>query len=97
GMEGIAVRIVSMPCTDLFDDQNETYRSEVLPEEITCRLAIEAGISDYWWRYVGLSGDVIGIDCFGLSAPANQLFEHFGFSVKNIVERSKMLIKLNIN
>lgn len=96
-MEGIAVRIVSMPCTDLFDEQNETYRSEVLPEVITCRLAIEAGVSDYWWRYVGSSGDVVGIDCFGLSAPANELFEHFGFTVKNIVERSKMLIELNTN
>ncbi|MEC7860417.1 MAG: transketolase [Pseudomonadota bacterium] len=97
GMEGIAVRVVSMPCTDLFDKQNEKYRSEVLPKEVGCRLAIEAGVSDYWWRYVGTSGDVIGIDCFGLSAPANELFEHFGFSAKNIVERSKKLIKLNIN
>ena len=97
GMEGIAVRVVSMPCTDLFDEQNEKYRSEVLPKEVGCRLAIEAGVSDYWWRYVGTSGDVIGIDCFGLSAPANELFEHFGFSAKNIVERSKKLIKLNIN
>jgi len=97
GMEGVAVRVVSMPCTDLFDEQNEKYRSEVLPKEVGCRLAIEAGVSDYWWRYVGTSGDVIGIDCFGLSAPANELFEHFGFSAKNIVERSKKLIKLNIN
>jgi transketolase len=82
---GTAVRVVSMPCTDLFDAQPDTYRESVLPAGITKRLSIEAGVTEGWWRYVGSAGRVIGMDRFGASAPAEQLFEHFGFSLANVV------------
>jgi transketolase len=92
GEEGVQVRVVSMPCTDLFDAQDETYRDEVLPPSVTARIAIEAGTSDGWWRYVGCSGRVIGLDRFGESAPANELFEHFGFSTDSVVRVAKELL-----
>ncbi len=82
---GTAVRVVSMPCTDLFDSQSDDYRESVLPAATTKRVAIEAGVPEGWWRYVGSSGRVIGMSSFGASAPAEQLFEHFGFSVSNVV------------
>jgi transketolase len=82
---GTAVRVVSMPCTDLFDSQSDNYRESVLPAATTKRVAIEAGVPEGWWRYVGSSGRVIGMSSFGASAPAEQLFEHFGFSVSNVV------------
>lgn len=88
--EGVQVRVVSMPCTNVFDKQDAAYRESVLPKG-TKRLAIEAGISDFWRKYVGLDGDVIGIDRFGESAPAGTLFKHFGFSVENVVARAKAL------
>lgn len=81
---GVAVRVVSMPCTDLFDKQSADYRESVLPAALTARVAIEAGVSEGWWRYVGTNGAVIGLDRFGASAPAEELFEHFGFSVENV-------------
>jgi transketolase len=96
-LENISVRVVSMPCAELFDMQKEKYKLSVLPETVKCRLAIEAGVTNYWWQYVGSSGDVIGIDTFGLSAPADELFEYFGFSSNNIFERSKSLIEKNKN
>lgn len=83
--EGRNARVVSMPSTDVFDAQNDDYRSSVLPPEVTARIAIEAGVSDGWWRYVGAQGRVIGLDRFGLSAPAPQLFEHFGFTVDHVL------------
>ena len=82
---GIAVRVVSMPCTDLFNAQSEQYRQRVLPREVQARIVIEAGISETWWRVAGPGGRVIGLDRFGESAPAEELFEHFGFSVANVV------------
>jgi transketolase len=82
---GTAVRVVSMPCTDLFDSQSDDYKESVLPAAATKRVAIEAGVTEGWWRYVGSKGRVVGMDCFGASAPAEQLFEHFGFSVSNVV------------
>ena len=91
--EGINVRVVSMPCTNLFDQQEKAYMQSVLPIECSCRLAVEAGVTDGWWRYVGSSGAVLGIDRFGLSAPAEELFEYFGFTAGNIVGKAKSLIK----
>jgi transketolase len=89
---GIPVRVVSMPCTEVFDEQTTEYREGVLPAWCRARLAVEAGVVDYWRKYVGLDGDVIGMTTFGLSAPATQLFEHFGFTVTNVVEKVKKLV-----
>ena len=83
--DGIAVRVVSMPCTNLFERQPDDYRQRVLPREVTARVVIEAGVSNCWWHYAGPQGRVIGLDRFGESAPAEQLFEHFGFSVANVM------------
>jgi transketolase len=86
--QGIAVRIVSMPCTDLFDAQDAAYKASVLPKGLP-RVAIEAGVTDFWYKYVGLEGAVVGIDTFGESAPAGVLFKHFGFTVDNVVATVK--------
>ena len=88
---GVAVRVVSMPCTEAFDAQPEEYRKHVLPDA-GARLVIEAGATDTWWRYVGGRGAVIGIDRFGLSAPAKALFEHFGFTVEAVVAAARRLL-----
>jgi transketolase len=87
--DGVNVRVVSMPSTGVFDAQDENYREAVLPGDVTARVAIEAGVSDLWWRYVGSGGRVIGLDRFGESAPAGELFEHFGFSTSNVVAVAK--------
>jgi transketolase len=87
--DGIKARVVSMPSTDVFDAQDHAYRESVLPAAITARVAIEAGVTDGWWRYVGTHGQVIGLDRFGASAPANELFEHFGFTTENVVAVAK--------
>jgi transketolase len=84
--QGKAVRVVSMPSTDCFDAQDAAYKESVLPSTVNKRVALEAGISDYWYKYVGLQGAVIGMTSFGESAPAAQLFEHFGFTVDNVVD-----------
>lgn len=86
--EGIFVRVVSMPSTNVFDRQSGAYKDSVLPNGIK-RLAIEAGVTDYWRKYVGLEGSVIGIDTFGESAPSADLFQHFGFTVENVVKTVK--------
>ena len=83
--DGVRCRVVSMPSTDVFDAQDAGYREQVLPGAVTARVAIEAGVGSGWWRYVGARGRVIGIDCFGQSAPAEELFEHYGFSAANAV------------
>jgi transketolase len=90
--DGVAARVVSMPCTDLFDAQDAAYREHVLPADITARVAIEAGVTDGWWRYVGGSGRVVGLDRFGESAPAGELFKHFGFSTENVVNVAKEIL-----
>jgi len=82
---GIGARVVSMPCIETFAGQDAAYRDSVLPPSMTARIAIEAGVTDCWWRLVGPGGRVIGIDSFGLSAPAEKLFEHFGFTVDNVL------------
>ena len=90
--DGIKARVVSMPCTDAFDAQAADYRESVLPAAVTARVAIEAGVTDGWWRYVGMHGRVIGLDRFGESAPANELFEYFGFTTDNVVAVVKDLL-----
>ena len=88
---GVAARVVSMPCTEVFDAQPEQYRSHVLPPD-GARLAIEAGATAGWWRYVGGRGAVVGIDEFGHSAPAKVLFAHFGFTVEAVVAAARRLL-----
>ena len=78
------VRVVSMPNTNAFDAQDAAYKESVLPAAVTARVAVEAAVSDAWYKYVGLNGKVIGMDRFGESAPAGQLFEEFGFTVANV-------------
>ncbi|HKU70709.1 MAG TPA: transketolase [Burkholderiales bacterium] len=89
--EGIAVRVVSMPSTDVFDRQDEAYRGSVLPRGVR-RVAVEAGVTDVWRKYVGLEGAVVGIDRFGESAPAGELFKHFGFTPENVVAAVKGIL-----
>jgi transketolase len=83
-LSGKKVRVVSMPSTDVFDAQDEAYREAVLPSSVTARVAVEAGVADYWLKYVGLTGKVVGINRFGESAPAGELFKHFGFTAENV-------------
>ena len=90
--DGIAARVVSMPSTDVFDAQDADYRESVLPAAVTARVAVEAGVTEGWWRYVGTAGQVVGLDRFGESAPANELFEHFGFSTDNVVAVAKNVL-----
>ncbi len=87
--DGVKARVVSMPSTDAFDAQDADYRESVLPAAVTARVAIEAGVTEGWWRHVGMQGRVIGLDRFGESAPANELFEHFGFTTDNVVAVAK--------
>ncbi|WP_413693779.1 transketolase [Psychromonas sp. KJ10-2] len=89
--QGKAVRVVSIPCTEQFELQSAEYKESVLPSAVTKRVAIEAGIADYWYKYVGLNGKVIGMTTFGESAPADQLFEMFGFTVQNVVQTAANL------
>ncbi|KXX65770.1 transketolase [Marichromatium gracile] len=84
-LEGRAVRVVSMPSTDVFDAQDAAYRESVLPRAVEARVAVEAAVGDGWWKYVGSRGAVLGIDRFGESAPAGALFKEFGFTVDNLV------------
>ncbi|MGY0560973.1 transketolase [Luteimonas sp. A277] len=88
---GTPTRVVSMPSTDVFDRQDAAYRESVLPNAVRKRVAVEAGITDFWRKYVGLDGAVIGIDRFGASAPGGVLFKHFGFTAEAIVEAAKAL------
>ncbi len=87
--DGIGARVVSMPSTDVFDAQDAAYRESVLPAAVMARVAIEAGVTDGWWRFVGTDGRVIGLDRFGESAPAEILFEHFGFTIDNVATVAK--------
>jgi transketolase len=91
--EGVGVRVVSMPCTQIFDQQPLEWREGVLPSWCRARVAVEAGVSDFWRKYVGLDGAVIGIDRFGASAPAERLFVEFGFTAENIYQAAKAQLK----
>lgn len=90
---GRKVRVVSMPSTDAFDKQDAAYRESVLPSAVSARVAVEAGIADYWYKYVGLNGAVVGMHSFGESAPAELLFKEFGFTVENVVAKAQALLK----
>ena len=89
--EGVAVRVVSMPSTNVFDRQDEQYRATVLPRGVP-RVAVEAGVSDFWRKYVGLEGAVVGIDRFGESAPGGELFKHFGFTPQRVAEAVRKVL-----
>ena len=90
---GTKVRVVSMPSTDAFDKQDAAYRESVLPKAVSARVAVEAGIADYWFKYVGLNGAIVGMHSFGESAPADLLFKEFGFTVDNVVAQAQSLLK----
>ena len=85
------VRVVSMPCMDIFEEQSEEYKAKVLPKNVRKRVAVEALSGFGWDRYVGLDGDIIGMNRFGASAPYSKLFPYFGFTVENVVARVKAL------
>ena len=91
--QGKQVRLVSMPCTDAFDAQDDAYRDSVLPGSVRKRLAIEAGVPDYWKKYVGFEGDAMGISTFGMSAPGNAVMQHFGFTSERIVRRALEILE----
>ena len=90
--EGKKIRVVSMPSTNVFDKQDEAYREAVLPSAVTKRVAVEAGIADFWYKYVGFNGRIVGMNSFGESAPADQLFKLFGFTVDNVVAKAKEIL-----
>lgn len=90
---GIGVRVVSMPCAEVFDAQDESWRESVLPSRVRCRLAVEAAASGWWASYVGLDGEVIGMEGFGLSAPGSVLFERFGFTADNVAAKAVALVE----
>ena len=92
---GTEVRVVSMPCVDRFEAQSSAYRNSVLPEDVGARVAIEAGVTHTWYKFVGRKGQVVGIDSFGASAPANVVFEHFGFTVENVVAMARRALSDN--
>jgi transketolase len=89
--DNVAVRVVSMPCTSAFDRQAEDYRKAVLPAGLP-KVAVEAGVTDYWRKYVGLEGAVVGIDRYGESAPAGELFKHFGFTPERVAQAVKAVV-----
>jgi transketolase len=91
--QGIHARVVSMPSWELFDQQEESYRNEVLPPEVTTRLAVEAGAALGWCKYVTDRGGTITINQFGASAPAKELFQHYGFTVENVVNHARALVQ----
>ncbi|WP_025903607.1 transketolase [Tatumella sp. UCD-D_suzukii] len=90
--QGRKVRVVSMPSTDAFDKQDAAYRESVLPAAVTARVAIEAAIADFWYKYTGLNGAIVGMTSFGESAPADLLFKEFGFTVENVVAKANALL-----
>ncbi len=90
--ESIATRVVSMPCWELFEEQPEGYRNQVLPPAVTARLAVEAGVRQGWDRYVGPGGDVICLDRFGASAPGDVAMRELGFNVDNVLKHARRLL-----
>jgi len=91
--KGGKVRLVSMPSTNKFDAQDDAYKESVLPAAVTRRVAVEAGVRAAWWRYVGLKGQIVGIDHFGASAPAKVLFPQFGFTAEKVVEAVEKVLR----
>lgn len=91
--EGKSVRVVSVPCMDIFDSMDSEYKESVLPSSVRARVAVEAGADMPWYKYVGMDGAVVGMSTFGASAPADKLFKHFGFTTENVVETAKKVMK----
>ena len=91
--DGVATRVVSMPCVDQFADQDSDYRDSVLPPDVRARVAVEAGSVLGWHRWVGDGGTVLGMESFGASAPAGKLFEHFGFTADNVAALAQKLLQ----
>jgi transketolase len=91
--QGARVRVVSMPCMDLFEEQSQEYRDEVLPAAVRTRLAVEPGATISWGKWVGLDGDVLGLDRFGASAPGSIVLKELGFTVENILARASALLE----
>ena len=91
--KGIGARVVSMPSWELFEEQSDEYKESILPKNVTARVAVEAGIDFGWHKYTGFDGEIISLTSFGASAPAGQLFEHFGFTVDNVVEKAMKVVK----
>ncbi len=89
---GTPTRVVSMPCWEFFDEQSEKYKESVLPSAVKARLSIEAGVSLGWHKYVGDAGDTLSVDKFGASAPAEDVFRDYGFTVENVVKKAKKLL-----
>ena len=90
--KGRRARVVSMPCCEVFDRQEAAYREDVLPSAVRARVAVEAQAADWWWKYVGLDGRVVGMTTYGESAPAGELFPHFGFTVDNVVRQAEEIL-----
>jgi len=90
--KGRRVRVVSMPCTSVFDAQDAAYRASVLPAGVP-KVAVEAGVREGWWRYVGERGAVVGMETFGASSPAKKLFDHFGFTATHVAEVAESLLR----
>jgi transketolase len=91
--EGINVRLVSIPSWEIFREQDDSYKEMLLPSEIRSRLAVEAGATQGWCEWVGDGGETLGLDRFGASAPAEKIFTEFGFTVEEVVERAKSLLR----
>jgi transketolase len=91
--EGTRTRVVSMPCMELFEAQSQEYRDEVLPREVSARLAVEPGASMSWWKWVGSDGDVLGLDRFGASAPGATVLRELGFTAENIALRARAVLE----
>ena len=91
--DGASVRVVSMPCMELFEAESPDYREQVLPREVTARLAVEPGATMSWWKWVGLDGEVLGLDRFGASAPGQTVLDKLGFSSANIAARARALLE----
>jgi transketolase len=87
------VRVVSMPCMELFEAQSQGYRDEVLPRAVRARLAVEPGATMSWWKWVGSDGDVLGLDRFGASAPGATVLRELGFTPENIASRARALLE----
>jgi transketolase len=90
--KGKHVRVVSMPSTNAFDAQDAAYKEKVLPSAVSARVAVEAGVTDGWYKYVGINGRIIGINTFGESAPAGALFKYFGFTAENVVKAAEEIL-----
>ena len=86
--KGVDARVVSMPCIEEFEKQPKNYKESVIPSNVRARVCVEAGSSYSWYKYAGIDGAVIGMDTFGASAPAEQLFVKFGFTVENVVQKA---------